>query len=693
MDASSPELAARLLEQRDWLRELAAHLVRTGESDDLVQETYLAALEHPRELAEPRSWLAAIARNLARGLRRSRDRRGRRERLAARPEALPSTGELVERVDTEQRLTRELLALREPYRTTLLLRFHEGLAAEEIAAREGVPAGTVRWRTNQGLAELRAKLERAYGGREAFAVSMLASGREGAPSSTAGTGIAVGAMSIGIKWLASASALAVLVTVGLQMRTGPPEVAGAGEHARPGAPELQGDATATSGTAASSLAVIGPVLERERAVAGPSLERSRALRVRILETDRAPHADRLVALLPGEGAELEARRTDRDGWLELPASADAREVLIEREDAFAFRATLEPGGGERELVLPEGTELEGRLVVDGQAPARPLALEIYPSASADERISVEDEDVLRALVRGRVRRRTDASGRFARRGADPDNGYSVGLPFGYARPGSAAVASPYVRNTLHVPRPRRDIVLEVEHLPSIQGRLVEADGRTPTAGLVECRFTWANGTNMDSGARAGEDGWFELFPDEPWRAIRLDYWGLPGERGRASASFERERIEPGWDLGDLRLAQGRVVTLRVLDPEGRPVQGAQTDLEGAATDERGEATFRDVTAASVRVGARGYHETKVSLPPDAEVVTATLEPAPELLLELQDRDGTPTGELVVELCADRWMFDRESPSMLLSASSEGRLTTWNHVLPFVARYRTDEHGR
>ena len=49
---------------------------------------------------------------------------------------------------------RELLRLDEPYRTVILLRFYEGLSSAEISRREGIPAGTIRWRLKQGLKEL-----------------------------------------------------------------------------------------------------------------------------------------------------------------------------------------------------------------------------------------------------------------------------------------------------------------------------------------------------------------------------------------------------------------------------------------------------------------------------------------------------------------------------------------------------------
>src|SRR5262245_22464227 len=125
MEHSPTDLTPRLLENRAWLRVLARALVGAQEADDLVQETWLVALRHPGEPREPRPWLAGIVRNLARGMRRARGRRLAREESAARAESLPPTAELIERLDAEQCLARELGALREPLRTTLLLRFHQ----------------------------------------------------------------------------------------------------------------------------------------------------------------------------------------------------------------------------------------------------------------------------------------------------------------------------------------------------------------------------------------------------------------------------------------------------------------------------------------------------------------------------------------------------------------------------------------
>ena len=77
-----------LLAHRQWVRALARRLAADeSRADDLEQETWLAAMEHPpRDARSPRGWLGAVMRNLRRNERRGEYRRDRRERDVARPE-------------------------------------------------------------------------------------------------------------------------------------------------------------------------------------------------------------------------------------------------------------------------------------------------------------------------------------------------------------------------------------------------------------------------------------------------------------------------------------------------------------------------------------------------------------------------------------------------------------------------------
>jgi DNA-directed RNA polymerase specialized sigma24 family protein len=70
-------------------------------TDDLVQETWIAALRHPPDATRPaRPWLAGVLRNLVLLRRRTEGRRERRQQLVARPDRLPSAVEIAESVDT-----------------------------------------------------------------------------------------------------------------------------------------------------------------------------------------------------------------------------------------------------------------------------------------------------------------------------------------------------------------------------------------------------------------------------------------------------------------------------------------------------------------------------------------------------------------------------------------------------------------
>ncbi len=171
------ESAERLLEHASWLRALARHLVDdAAAADDLVQETWLAAVRRPPVATRPlQPWLAAVARKLAAFTRRGEERRRRREGEQPAPGVAPSTDELVARAELQRKLVERVLALGEPGRSTVLRCYFEGLSPSEAAREIGVPAATVRTRLKRALEELREQFdaERRANGvdwRGAFAV-------------------------------------------------------------------------------------------------------------------------------------------------------------------------------------------------------------------------------------------------------------------------------------------------------------------------------------------------------------------------------------------------------------------------------------------------------------------------------------------------------------------------------------------
>lgn len=158
--ADSAPTPADLLAHTEWLTRLARALVGESAAGDVVQDTYEVALAKPPKHDGPlRPWLGGVARNIARMATRSRVRREQREQAIAVHGEVPSPEELVARVELQQKVGRLVLELHEPLRSTLLLRFFEGMTAAEIARAQGVPAATVRSRIKDALDRIRVTLD------------------------------------------------------------------------------------------------------------------------------------------------------------------------------------------------------------------------------------------------------------------------------------------------------------------------------------------------------------------------------------------------------------------------------------------------------------------------------------------------------------------------------------------------------
>jgi RNA polymerase sigma factor (sigma-70 family) len=167
MASLEPFTIDELLTHAGWLRRLAVHIVRSEEeTDDVLQETWTAALRAPpgRELPA-RPWLAQVLRNAVR--RAGRDRATRRlgEHRAASAETAiaPSPEALLERAEAQRMLATLVMQLQEPFRSTVLLRYFEGLSSAEISRMLRVPAGTIRWRLKKALELLRAEFSSERG--------------------------------------------------------------------------------------------------------------------------------------------------------------------------------------------------------------------------------------------------------------------------------------------------------------------------------------------------------------------------------------------------------------------------------------------------------------------------------------------------------------------------------------------------
>ncbi len=260
-----------LLQEAGWLRKLALHLVGDEHAaEDLVQETLTVAVRRPARATfeSPRAWLGGIARNAARRSQRSTRHRGDRESRWAQERALggASSAEMSMRIELQSIVGEELVRLPEPYRRTLYEHYYECRPFEEIAEREGDPAGTVRARALRGRALLRQALVardgRAWSEWSAALAPLVGVGRV---TVTGGAAIAPS-----VPWLLAAAALLAAIGGGSWYGLRPEPIS---------TPESAISATNPAGVAARLADALQPLIAPvqapdagERSVAAPLVE-------------------------------------------------------------------------------------------------------------------------------------------------------------------------------------------------------------------------------------------------------------------------------------------------------------------------------------------------------------------------------------------------------------------------------------
>jgi RNA polymerase sigma factor (sigma-70 family) len=216
-------LPDELLRQAAWTRRLARGLLGDeSAAEDVLQETWESARRHPPQGEAPvEPWLRTVIRNQLLNRARGDRRRQAREQGTEAPAAADSPEELLAKLEIHARLVEAVARLPEPYRQTVLLRYFEELSSAEIAARLGVPAGTVRGRLKTALGELREDLDRDRGGRSAWLAAMAQLAGRG--DHGAGVAGAVAVESGRVAWLAAAAIAAVAGGLGVFWAARDPE--------------------------------------------------------------------------------------------------------------------------------------------------------------------------------------------------------------------------------------------------------------------------------------------------------------------------------------------------------------------------------------------------------------------------------------------------------------------------------------
>lgn len=132
--------------------------VPAEDAEDLTHDTFMTAFQRIRALRRPEAfgaWIGQIARNAARMRLRRQVRLVSIEEAESVPD--PAQSAATDALDGA-RVLAAIRSLPVAYREPLILRLVEGLSGEDIAARTGLTAGSVRVNLHRGMAMLREKL-------------------------------------------------------------------------------------------------------------------------------------------------------------------------------------------------------------------------------------------------------------------------------------------------------------------------------------------------------------------------------------------------------------------------------------------------------------------------------------------------------------------------------------------------------
>jgi len=583
MAAPDPIPLQTLLDQADWARRLARRLVRDEHAaDDLVQRTWVAALEHPPRGAAraPRStlqgWIGSVMRNFARQDARASTRRSLREREVARSEG--AADEVEHGLELQQRLLQAMRSLAEPCRGALYARYFEGLPPREIARREGVPLKTIKSRLARGLALLRERLERDHGGDRRAWLAWIAPLAAKPALSLGILGVIVDTK---LKVSAACAAALLVLAVGAQLmreELDSPVQAPALAAASPLLPQPAQNALEQGAETDARVGVEAPAVE-PAPFRHPHVERSRMhVRGRVLDLANRAVGDVRIVLEAQEDLPRGAPRpvipselrSDERGLFEFETPAGEGHLLVDDARwATAYKAALFPSRDLTQLKIFVAPKLEfSGIVVDEQhRPIEGADVELRFDAAIKHDSELRTEHSVQALFLGK----SEVQGRFR----------LAGVPACAAR--LHASMTGFEPASIEAPA-SSDSGLEIvlaprKGGPAIVRGIVLDEARAPLAGV-----SLALGTQSFT---SGDDGRFEFDLDADY--VQGQTWLGPGEPW--ASKYPRTRLRAAKQgLLPAELELPPIETLRaqplphevtlVLEGEMLSISGQVTESDG-----------------------------------------------------------------------------------------------------------------
>jgi len=663
------DLEAMAREHAPFLRRLAFALVgEDAAADDLVQETWLAAARARGEaVRSPRAWLAGTTRRLAAGWRRAR---------AARPEAplggepvgpAPEPAEVAEALDAERALLAALGDLEEPFRIAVWMRYREGLAPPEIAARLGVPLETVRSRLRRGLARLRKRLDGGAGarGRHALVLAPLIDGTPFRRSIAASAAVPPFVAAAVMKKLVPLVAVLALATLGFLSRDALLGRAETPERSRDGAELARLDAAPPEvDERIATLAEDGRARTEAAGTADapdvPVDDGTWALTVTIVDEAGAP--------VPHHPVRVHGVRSGRLLFVPVPGTTDAAgKAVFEGLPDGVFR--VEPDGCDRvpagrPIRSDDGEDQSVTVTLWGAVPVRGLVTDVEgrPIAGAGLHSMWNRElGPLPVSV-------SDARGRLSAR---------IGRRFSIVAPGFLRTGEMRLEDLPQDDDGVRSFEVALERAErTLAGLVVDAAGEPVPGALVsasESRPTERAGVvqSLESTAITDAEGRFRFahgFAGERAHLVVL-------ARGFAPSQLWLD-ADDVWDRQTIVLDGGRTIRALVRDEGGESMPDVRVEAQlgrwasldwmssawsmSASTDERGEVVFEAVPSAAVTLQASVGGWGRGPLRRAAEVVEAEdagdvelrLSASPYLRGRVVDRYGQPVPDLLVQAFTD-----------------------------------------
>lgn len=584
-----------------YLRGLARALVGAGaDADDLVQDTLVAALEHPpRPERGLRAWLGTVARNRARDLRRGAARRGAREADVARPEGTPDASEAAQCLDLAQRLAAQVARLGEPYRTAIYLRYHEGHSPTQMAERLGVPVKTVKTRLARALEELRARMDAREGGREAWGALLLPlafpRGVPGAAATASSVPLATPLLGgLAVKKLAVA--LLAVVVVGLAWKASAVLGLRGPMRGAEGASHLMGPERIVVSDPPPAVELPAAAAPRE-ALPMPNesgaAPETGALVVHLRwAADGAPLVDACVDVIclrdPAPRKMRHHARTDAAGTARFDALAPGRVRAFGASGSSADAVVSAGGSSEVVLEIHDEHRVQGRVVDPQGAPVAGAGIWVRASGYEDGTHRVATSAV---------------DGSFALRGMAPHNSFG-------------AVADGFQPSlcfrTDELPlgaSGAREVTLELGPLGGrVAGRVVDHDGTPVADARVVVAVTGGFNEQLPSGISAvhpeglnlatASDGTFEEPGD-----VKPGRWPVVvAKRGRPEWRGEVLVVSGQRAWVDVTLERGGRVRGRVLDLAGRPAADVEVMLTTPERQEYQSGPFAPLRASTDAAG-------------------------------------------------------------------------------------------